>query len=141
MKKNIFLFMIAVTLTNSCNEVLIEDYIVGTWKLSSYVRNDVIETSDINISYYEETYSLDGTFFRSYIDGKNLLVEETGKFSVNEDDLTMHLSDISSISSFSSDHSTLSTSTIEVVTIDDSEYVYSFENGGDSHEFRFIRKE
>lgn len=109
--------------------------------MQSYARNDVDETSKINILDYQESYTLDGTISRSYIDGKQVLVEESGKYSINEDKNSIHISDLSSIADFTDEHSTLSTSTAEVKTIDDVEFVYTFENGGDSHEFRFIKKE
>jgi hypothetical protein len=128
-------------LFTSCSDVLIEDYIAGTWELKTYLRNDVEETSEINISDYEETYVLDETYSRRYIDGKQQLVEETGRFDINEDDMSIHISDVSSIADYSEHHSTLSSSVIHVETIDKTEFVYSFENGGDNHEFRFLKKE
>jgi len=138
--KNILLLLSAVMFT-SCSEELIEDYIAGTWELKMYLLNDVDATTDINISNYEETYVLDGTYSRKYVDGKQQLVEEVGDFDINEQEKSIHISDVSSIADFSADHSTLSSSLLDVKTIDESEYIYSFENGGDSHEFRFIKKE
>jgi len=138
--KNILLLLSAVMFT-SCSEELIEDYIAGTWELKMYLLNDVDATTDIKISNYEETYVLDGTYSRRYVDGKQQLVEEAGNFDINEQEMSIHISDVSSIADFSADHSTLSTSLVDVKTIDESEYIYSFENGGDSHEFRFIKKE
>ena len=134
-----FLLIIALFLT-SCSDVLIEDHIEGTWDLQTYMRNDVDETSKVKILNYEETYQLDGTFSRSYIDGNQEPVSESGTYSINEDNSTMNISGVSSISEFSDDHSTLSTSTIEVLIIDETEFAYSFENGGDAHEFIFTRK-
>lgn len=141
MKIKGLLFIISTVLIASCSEVFIEDYIAGTWELKTYLRNDVEETSDIHISEYKETYVLDGTYSRSYVDGKQQFVEETGKFEINETDMSLHISDVSSIADFSDFHSTLSSSILYVETINDTEIVYRFENGGDSHEFRFIRKE
>ena len=138
--KGAYLFLSAVLIT-SCSDVFIEDFIVDSWEMKTYLRNEADETSAINISNYEETYVLDGTFSRRYIDGKQHLIEETGKFEINEDNLTIHISDVSSISDFSDQHSTLSASTIKVETIDESEFVYTFENGGDKHEFRFLKKD
>ena len=127
-------------LISSCSEVLIEDYIAGTWELKTYLRNGVEETSNINISDYKETYILYEVYLRSYTDGKQQSLEETGKFDINQDDMSIHISDVSSIADFSNHHSTLSTSIIHVETINETEFVYSFENGGDRHEFRFIKK-
>ena len=132
--------MLMALLLSSCTEVLIEDYIAGTWELKTYLRNDSDETLEIQISGYEETYILDGTFKRYYVDGKQMQVAESGTFDIKEDRRTIHLSDISSIADFSEAHSTLSTSTIKVVVLDETEFVYSFENGGDLHELRFIKK-
>jgi len=141
MKIKALVLFASIILMSSCSEVLVEDFIAGTWDMKSYFRNDVDETSEMKISEYEETYVLGDTFSRRYIDGKQALVEETGNFSINEDEMTIHISGVSSIADFSDLHSSLSTSTLEVVTIDDTEFVYSFENGGDTHEFRFLKKE
>jgi hypothetical protein len=132
--------LLLAMLFTSCSDVLPEDHIAGTWELKSYARNNIDETSEIKIANYEETYILGGTFQRNYLDGKQNQVNETGKFDINEDNRTIHLSDISSIADFSNDHSTLSTSAINVVILEETEFVYSFENGGDKHAFRFIKK-
>ena len=105
------------------------------------MRNDVNESSEMHISVYEESYSPDGVFSRKYFDGDQNLVEEEGKFSINEDDMSIHISDVCSISDFSDANSTLSTSIVDISSINETEYVYSFSNGGDSHEFRFIKKD
>ena len=141
MNSKVVLSFLLAMLVTSCSDVLIEDYIAGTWELKSYIRNDVDETMEIKIANYEETYIVDGTFQRNYLDGKQSQVDETGKFDINEDKRTIHLSDISSIADFSNHHSTLSTSTIKVVVLGENEFVYSFENGGDLHEFGFIKKQ
>ena len=140
MKQSTMLILFAGLMLTSCSDVMIEDHLEGTWELKTYLRNDVDETMMIYIADYEETYQLDGTFTRSYIAGDQESVNETGEFSINEENSTIHISDVSSISEFSEAHTTLSTSTINVEVIDESEYAYSFENGGDKHEFRFIRK-
>jgi hypothetical protein len=141
MKTKGLVIVLASVLFTSCSDVLIEDNIAGTWELKAYLRNDIEETSEINISDYEESYALAETYSRRYIDGKQQLVEETGKFDINEDDMSIHISDVSSIADFSDHHSTLSSSIIHVETINETEFVYSYENGGDNHEFRFIKKE
>jgi len=141
MKSKFILLSLASVLLTSCSDELVEDFISGTWELKVYMRNNVDETSEMHISEYEESYSLDGVYSRNYVDGKQNLVEEEGEFSINEDDMSIHISGVSSIADFSDAHSTLSTSTVDVITIDDTEYVYSFENGGDKHEFRFMKKE
>lgn len=141
MKSNFILLLLVSVLFSSCSDELVEDYISGTWELKAYLRNNLDETSEMQISEYEESYSLDGVFSRSYLDGEQNLVEEQGKFSINEDGMSIHISDVSSIADFSSANSTLSTSVVDVISIDDIEYVYSFENGGDMHEFRFIKKD
>ncbi len=140
MKTKGLAILLMSVLISSCSEVLIEDYIAGTWELKTYLRNGVEETSNINISDYKETYILYEVYLRSYTDGKQQSLEETGKFDINQDDMSIHISDVSSIADFSNHHSTLSTSIIHVETINETEFVYSFENGGDRHEFRFIKK-
>jgi len=135
------LLLLAGLLIPSCSEIEIAKFIEGSWELTGYYRNDVDETSEMLISNYMEVYNLDGTFFRSYTDGKQIPVEETGTFEIDDEGNTIHISDVSSISDFSEAHSSLSTSTITVEILDRSEYAYSFENGGDKHEFRFTLKE
>ena len=139
MKTNALFILALTALFTSCSDVLIEDYIAGSWELKTYLRNDVDETPEIYVSNYMETYVVDGTLSRRYVDGKKLLTEESGKFSINEDNMTIHVSDISSIADFSEHHSTLSSSILKVETIDETEFVYTFENGGDKHEFRFLK--
>lgn len=141
MKSIIGLVIIVALFATSCSEVLIEDHIEGSWELQTYLRNDVDETSLMKIVNYVETYTMDGTFSRTYIDGKQEPKDDAGTFSINEDNSTIHISDVSSISEFSDEHSTLSTSTIDVELIDEMEYAYTFENGGDKHKFVFTRKE
>ena len=140
MKISVTVIVIAAIFLPACSDVLIEDHISGTWELQTYLRNDMDETSEIKIRGYEESYQLDGTFSRTYTDGNQNLVDESGEYSINEDNSSIHISDVSSISEFSDEHSTLSTSVIDVLVLDDTEFAYSFENGGDLHEFRFIKK-
>jgi len=112
--------------------------------LSVLARNCCPFCSGMSVRFaqeYAESYVLAETYSRKYIDGKQQLVEETGKFDIKEDDMSIHISDVSSIADFSDHHSTLSSSILHVETINDTEFVYSFENGGDNHEFRFIKKE
>lgn len=141
MKHKPGILLLASFILSSCSDVLIEEHIEGTWELQSYLRNDVDETPEMKIEEYLETYQFDGTYTRSYIDGNQNPVQETGEFSINEENSSIHISDVSSISEFSEEHSTLSTSTIDVLILDETEYAYSFENGGDKHEFRFFKKQ
>ena len=83
MKTKGLVIVLASVLFTSCSDVLIEDNIAGTWELKAYLRNDIEETSEIDISDYEESYALAETYSRRYIDGKQQLVEETGKFNIN----------------------------------------------------------
>jgi len=98
MKGKGILLLLMVLFLSAYFEVLIEDYIAGTWELKTYLLNDMDLTMEMNIS------------------------------------------DVSSIADFSAAHSTLSTSLVDVEIISGSEYVYSFENGGDTQEFRFLKK-
>lgn len=141
MKENAILITMALLLTVSCSDSLIEEHIGGSWELKVYLRNEVDETAQVFIADYLETYSVDGTYLREYMDGKQSLIRDTGTFEINEDQRSIHISGVSSIADFSDLHSTLSTSVVDVHTLDDSEYIYSFENGGDTHEFRFVRTE
>ena len=142
MKKLVWMLttMLVFTACSKDDEPLIKDYLGGMWQLNQYLRNGIDETSNINISSYVEDYQAEGVFSRSYLDWEDSPVTETGKYVINEETKSVHLSDISSIDQFSEEHSTLSYSSVMVIKFNNSEMVYTFENGGASHEFRFIKK-
>jgi len=132
-----------VILFISCNinsENTEKKLINNNWLLETYIRNGADETDQITISKYREYYYNDGTFERSYLDIESALIEETGSWSFKNDKKEIHVSDISSIRDFSPNNSTLSSSVFHIVELSDIQFKYSFQNGGDNHDFRFIQE-
>jgi len=111
-----------------------------TWMLEKYLRNDIDETSQININSYEETYLEIGVFERAYAHKDGDTTTETGTWNFKNSDTEIHVSDISSIQDFSQNNSTLSSSIFNIINLTDDLFHYNYINGGDEHEFRFIPK-
>ncbi|MDH5399816.1 MAG: DUF5004 domain-containing protein [Cyclobacteriaceae bacterium] len=111
--------------------------IIGTWKLGSYFRDGVDETSLVFITNYSETFNADGSLTRTYTKADGSLVEEVdGDWSFGADNKTVSISGISSINDFSDANSSLSTSTVDILRLDSDGFWYEYENGGSLHQFR-----
>lgn len=117
-----------------------DERIIGTWKLDQYHRNGADETSTLYISNYHEIYYEDGTIAHSYVEQDGDNHADTGKWSFKNDNREIHTSDLSSIGDFSPIHSSVSSSTFHILKLDKDDYWYYFENGGDTHEFRFKKQ-
>jgi len=111
--------------------------ILNSWSLMKYLREGNDETSLIHISQYSEEYSGTDTYSRTYTNADLEVVSESGRFVFSDDNLSLNISDVSSIQEFSEDHSTVSSATYNILKLTATEFRYQFENGGDSHEFRF----
>jgi hypothetical protein len=111
-----------------------------TWMLEKYIRNNIDDTSQINIISYEETYLKNGEFERSYTLKDGNITAETGTWNFKNSETEIHVSDISSIQDFSQNNSTLSSSIFNIVKLTDAQFHYNYINGGDEHEFQFIPK-
>ena len=111
----------------------------GTWKLDKYLRNGTDETSTLYISNYQETYSSNGEYPRSYNEREGDPFNESGTWELSDDNKVIRISDVSSIQDFSPEHSTLSSSTYIIIKLTDDELWYHYENGGDDHEFWLVR--
>jgi len=146
-KNFVFLVLIISVIGVSCEKSeefpsggLVEEAdvnLLNSWRLQKYLRNSEDETSVINISNYSEEYTEVDTYSRTYTNIDEEIVSETGNWAFSENSKTLHISNVSSIQDFSEAHSTLSSSTYTIIKLTASEYWYQFENGGDSHEFRF----
>jgi len=110
-----------------------------TWKLDQYLRNGNNETSQLLISDFTETFSEGGSLTRSYIDKDGDPFSETGSWTFDNDKEQINLTGVGSIE-LTDQTSTVSTSDYNIVKLKKEELWYSYENGGDSHEFRFIPK-
>jgi len=110
------------------------------WILEKYLRNDLDETNQINLNTYEEKYSTNGEFERSYVHKDGDTTTETGTWNFKNNKTEIHVSDISSINDFSQNNSTLSSSIFNILELTDDQFNYDYINGGDRHEFRLISK-
>jgi len=147
-KANILILIAAVLIVGSACEKFsdggpirnADKNLQNSWELQKYNRNGTDETSLIFISGYSEEYSGGGVYSRNYINKNSELVTETGNWELESDNMTIHISNVSSIQDFSENNSTLSSSTYIISKLKKDEFWYYFENGGDTHLFKFILK-
>lgn len=116
-----------------------DDKIISTWKLQSYHFNGTDETSLIYISNYSEQYAENGTYTRIYTDKNGDVDNESGTWSLSDDNKEVQISGVSSINDFSDKTNSVSSSKFIILKLTDSEYWYSFINGSDKHEFHFTK--
>ena len=114
-----------------------ETNIKKDWYLESYLRNTIDNTDQVFIRNYTENYDSQGVYSRSYIKSDETQILEDGAYSFTGDMYELRISDVSSISDFSDQNSTLSSSTYQILKLTQTEYWYSFVNGSEKHEFRF----
>jgi len=114
--------------------------IEGSWELVSYLRDGVDETASIYISNYQETFSSNGDYPRSYMEKEGDPFSETGFWELTNDNKQLQISGVSSIQDFSAENSTLSSSTYLIIKLKKDELWYHYENGGADHEFHLIAK-
>ena len=109
--------------------------IEGSWELVSYLRDGVDETASIYISNYQESFSSNGDYPRSYTEKEGDPFTESGLWELTNDNKQLQISGVSSIQDFSPEHSTLSSSTYLIIKLTKDELWYHYENGGADHEF------
>jgi len=109
----------------------------NTWKLDKYLRNGNDETSQLLISDFTEAFSESGTLTRSYTDKVGDAFSETGEWTFDNNKQQINITGVGSIE-LTDQTSTVSTSDYNIIKLKKDELWYSYENGGDSHEFRFI---
>ena len=140
----LFAFTLLLTLTNCKKDdaapaPTVSENLTTSWRLSKYLRNGVDETSQLTIKNYEETYSANEDYSRSYLDENNQNKSETGKWKLKEDKIRIEVSGVSSIKVTKAAGS-VSSSYHDIVKLDGKELWYSYTNGSDRHEFRFLKK-
>jgi len=106
------------------------------WNLSQYLRNGDDETDQLLISNFIETFSESGEITRSYVDTDGDNFNESGTWSFDNDKKQVNITGVSSVE-LTDETSTVSTSDYNVIKLTKDEFWYSFENGGDTHEFHF----
>jgi len=105
------------------------------WSLSVYLRNGTDESNSLLISGYTESYSSDGSYTRTYTDEDNQVEVESGQWQMDSDNDQIDISNIGSLE-LTEETNTVSASDYNILKLKDGELWYSFQNGGDTHEFR-----
>jgi hypothetical protein len=105
------------------------------WSLSAYLRNGTDESNSLLISGYTESYSSDGSYTRTYTDEDNQVEVESGQWQMDSDNDQIDISNIGSLE-LTEETNTVSASDYNILKLKDGELWYSFQNGGDTHEFR-----
>ena len=107
------------------------------WKLDQYFVNSVDKTSSLLISSYDESYTDNGKYDRSYNDKNGNKVVQNGSYSF-ENANHLKISGVGSIEF--SNSGTASSSYYDIQKLTETELWYSYTNGNDKHEFRLSRK-
>lgn len=111
-----------------------EKRIMRTWVLDKYYRNGSDETGTIHITSLTETFSNNKAYSRSYTDKNGKLQIDDGQWSFDSKKETVDLSGPSSID-LSPNTSSVSSSRLYIQRLTSEEFWYSYDNGGDTHEF------
>ena len=107
------------------------------WKLDKYYRDGNDETSELLISNFTETFSDGGDLTRSYIDEDGDLFSETGSWEFDDDKQQISITGVGSIE-LTDQTSTVSTSDYNITKLKKDELWYTYDNGGDNHEFHLV---
>jgi hypothetical protein len=134
------LLAILLLSTGSCKKDTLaqnEKYVKKLWKLEQYLLNGVDKTSSLLVSGYDESYSDNQKYDRSYTDKNGTKMVQNGTFEF-ESANRLHVSGVGSIE-FTSDGS-VSSSYYDIIKLSDTQFWYSFTNGSKKHEFHLSRK-
>jgi hypothetical protein len=141
--KNVFafsLFALIVISTFSCKKDALaqnEKYIMKNWKLDQYLVNSVDKTASLVITGYDESYTANLKYDRSYTDKNGNKAIQNGSFKF-ESANQLHISGVGSIEF--TNNKTASSSYYDIIKLDDTQLWYSFTNGNEKHEFHLSRK-
>ena len=116
-----------------------EQNLATSWRLAQYLRNGVDETSQLVIRNYEETYANPSTYSRSYLDENGQAKSETGRWGYERDRNRLSISSVSSVK-VTRNAGSVSSAYYDIQKLDATAFWYSFTNGSDRHEFRFVKK-
>lgn len=141
------LFFLVAIIAISCNRYenggskrRAEKNITKTWKIESYYLNGVDKTNELLLSNFEETFNDGGAYVRSYVDGSGDNKSESGEWVLDDEKSVINISGAGSYE-LTEETSTVSTSDYTLLKLKKDEMWYSFENGGDEHEFHLVPKE
>lgn len=108
-----------------------------TWKLSTYLRNGVDETSFLHVSNWTEHYMSDGTLHRNFTDLNGDNQQQNGSWELIDENLNLKIDGVGSID-LSLQTGTVSASQIKILKLTKDAFWYSFTNGSDAHEFHLM---
>jgi hypothetical protein len=136
---SVFLAFAVFGLTSCKKDELSENKknIKKLWKLDQYQVNGTDKTGSLLISGYNESYTDNQKYDRSYTDKNGTKIVQNGSFEF-ESANRLHISGVGSIE-FSSD-GTASSSYYDIIKLSDTQLWYSYTNGGKKHEFHLSRK-
>ncbi len=132
-----FLLIGAIGCKKEANLAKSEHNIKKLWKLDLYLVNSVDKTGSLTISAYNESYTDNKKYDRSYTDKNGGKVVQNGTWEF-ENTKRIHVSGVGSIE-FTS-NGTVSSSYYDIIKLTETELWYSFTSGGNKHEFRLSRK-
>jgi len=148
MKRFIFLSMIFLSIgLFSCKKYsegglknMAASHIRGTWKLETYLLNNIDFTGDLLINSYKETFNEEGTYSRQLIDTFNQVLNTSGgwDFEGERSLLTILGAGDFLLTAGSSTATAPRSYTIERLT--KAELWYSYEDGLGKHDFRLIKQ-
>ena len=107
------------------------------WKLSKYIRNETDETADLLVTNFVEEYADDGSLVRTYTDDTQQSQTQNGTWELDADKAFVIVSGVGSVE-FTTAGGTATSSQYTILKLKADEFWYSYENGGDLHEFHFV---
>lgn len=114
-----------------------EKNLTNTWKIDKYYFDGTDATSALLITNFTETFSEGGSYSRDYNDASGDPKNETGTWSLDNDKMNIGVSGTGSYE-LTAQTSTVSTSSYDILKLTKDELWYSFENGGNTHEFHLV---
>ncbi len=114
-----------------------EKNIKKLWKLDQYLLNSVDKTSTMLVADYNESYTDNSKYDRSYTDKDGRKVTQNGSFEF-EGAQKLKISGVGSIEF--TNNNTASSSYYNIIKLTDSQLWYSYTNGSNNHEFHLSRK-
>lgn len=114
-----------------------EKNLTNTWKIDKYYYDGTDATSALLITNFTETFSDGGAYSRAYNDASGDPKNETGTWSLDSDKMKIGVNGAGSYE-LTAQTSTVSTSSYTILKLKKDELWYSFENGGNTHEFHLV---
>jgi hypothetical protein len=133
----LFVFTMLFTGCKKDELTLNKNNIVQLWKLDQYLINDVDKTSSLLISNYQESYSGDQKYDRTYTDKNGANQNQNGSYEFSNA-TRLQISGVGSIEFTNA--GTASSSYYDITKLTETQFWYSYTNGNMKHEFRLSKK-